>query len=212
MESYIIAIIGVAGVIVGALISGAFQMIVTKKSINSAEKQFEIQMEQSRKEFLSNFEQIREEQKRIIITMASEKIDAQSNRFYSDLIGEMKCYDRLLNELHYLNNITHPNNKQMRMSSGDYPHIKNAISDIVGDTNLHQTIAKLLGALRCNIDLYNSALDSDVPPETLENALSRIFKLIEPINEERFNNYAGIQTNLRKYELEKAQEQLQQIQ
>ena len=39
MESYIIAIIGVAGVIVGALISGAFQMIVTKKSINSAEKQ-----------------------------------------------------------------------------------------------------------------------------------------------------------------------------
>lgn len=211
METYIVAIIGVLGVIVGAIISGTFQLFATNKSIKNAEKQFKSQMIQTKTEFYAKLEQIQDEQKSVVIAIASEKLEAQNNRFYCDLREEMKCYDRLLNELHYLNNITHPKGKQMRMSFVEYPHIINSIRDIVGDTNLHQDIAKLLGALRCNIDLYNSALESEAIPETLEEALSRIYKLIGPINEERFENYAVAQSALRKYEVDKAQEQLQQI-
>lgn len=211
MEPYIVAIIGVIGVILGALFSGVFQLFTTNKTIKNAEQQFGIQMEQTRKEFSTKLEQIQEEQKRAVITMASEKFEAENNRFYSELFKEIRLYDWLLNELHYLNNISHPKNKQIRMESVAYPHIENLIKDKVSDISLHQDIAKLLGALRCNIDLYNAALNRSVLPEVLEEALARIYKLIGPINDTLFKNYANSQSLLRKHEIAEAEKQLQQI-
>ena len=48
-----------------------------------------------------------------------------------ELIKEMMFYDSLLNELHYLNNIANPKDKEFRIKRA-YPHIDNNIKDLVG--------------------------------------------------------------------------------
>ena len=94
----------------------------------------------------------------------------------------MMFYDSLLNELHYLNNIANPKDKEFRIKRA-YPHIDNNIKDLVGDVSLHQ------GA------------GSDV----LEEALNKIYNLIDPINTERFENYTNAQTSLRNFEIRTAE-------
>lgn len=89
---------------------------------------------------------------------ASKEFQAENNRFYADRVREMQFYDRLLNELHYLNNISHPNQKEERMKTGIYPIIPNRLYGIVDDIGLPQDIAKLIGALRVKIDIYNAAV------------------------------------------------------
>lgn len=44
----------------------------------------------------------------------------------------------------------------------------------------------------------------------LEEALKRIYDLIDPINTERFENYANAQTNLRKFEINTAKQIIQE--
>ena len=46
---------------------------------------------------------------------ANDKLQAETNRFYEELIKEMMFYDSLLNELHYLNNIANPKGKEFRI-------------------------------------------------------------------------------------------------
>lgn len=76
---------------------------------------------------------------------------------------------------------------------------------LVGDVSLHQNIAKLLGALRANISLYNSALEQGTGSDVLEEALNKIYNLIDPINTERFENYTNAQTSLRNFEIRTAE-------
>ena len=138
-----------------------------------------------------------------------QKLQAEKNRFYDELIKEMAFYDSLLNELHYLNNIAHPNGKEFRIK-GAYPYIDNNIKDLVGNVSLHQDIAKLLGALRAKISLYNVALEQGADSDVLEEALKRVYDLIDPINTERFENYANAQTRLRKFEIDTAKQIIQE--
>lgn len=114
---------------------------------------------------------------------------------------EMVFYDHLLNELHYLNNIANPKDKEFRIK-GVYPHIDNNIKELVGEVSLNQNIAKLLGSLRAKISLYNVALEQGADTNVLEEALKRVYDLIDPINTERFENYANAQTSLRKHEID----------
>ena len=136
-------------------------------------------------------------------------MQAEKNRFYDELIKEMAYYDSLLNELHYLNNIAHPNGKEFRIK-GAYPYIDNNVKDLVGNVSLHQDIAKLLGALRAKISLYNVALEQGADSDVLEEALKRVYDLIDPINTERFENYANVQTGLRKFEIDTAKQIIQE--
>ena len=163
-----------------------------------------MQMEKSQKEYAEKIEQLREEQRKANLEKANDKLQAETNRFYEKLIKEMMFYDSLLNELHYLNNIANPKDKEFRIKRA-YPHIDNNIKDLVGDVSLHQNIAKLLGALRANISLYNSALEQGTGSDVLEEALNKIYNLIDPINTERFENYTNAQTSLRNFEIRTAE-------
>ena len=205
---YIIsAFIGFGSAVIVAIIAGIFQSRIAKKNreiqekqLEESRKQFFVQMEQSQKEYAEKIEQLQEEQRKANLKKANDKLQAEKNRFYDELIKEMAFYDSLLNELHYLNNIAHPNGKEFRIK-GAYPYIDNNIKDLVGNVSLHQDIAKLLGALRAKISLYNVAL---------EQALKRVYDLIDPINTERFENYANAQTRLRKFEIDTAKQIIQE--
>lgn len=144
-----------------------------------------MQMEKSQKEYAEKIEQLREEQRKANLEKANDKLQAETNRFYEEFIKEMMFYDSLLNELHYLNNIANPKDKEFHIKRA-YPHIDNNIKDLVGDVSLHQNIAKLLGALRANISLYNSALEQGTGSDVLEEALNKIYNLIDPINTELY--------------------------
>lgn len=214
---YIIsAFIGFGSAVIVAIIAGIFQLRIAKKNREIQEKQLEesrkhffVQMEQSQKEYAEKIEQLREEQRKANLEKANDKLQAQTNRFYEELIKEMVFYDSLLNELHYLNNITNPKGKEFRIK-GAYPHIDNNIKDLVGDVSLHQDIAKLLGALRAKITLYNVALEQGADSNVLEEALKRVYDLIDPINTERLKNYANAQTSLRKSEVDTAKQIIQE--
>ena len=214
---YIIsAFIGFGSAVIVAIIAGIFQLRIAKKNreiqekqIEESRKQFFIQMEQSQKEYAEKIEQIREEQRKANLEKANDKLQAQTNRFYEELIKEMVFYDSLLNELHYLNNIANPKGKEFRIK-GAYPHIDNNIKDLVGNVSLHQDIAKLLGALRAKITLYNVALEQGADSNVLEESLKRVYDLIDPINTERFENYANAQTSLRKFEVGTAKQIIQE--
>ena len=205
---YIIsAFIGFGSAVIVAIIAGIFQLRIAKKSseiqekqLEESRKQFLVQMEQSQKEYTEKIEQLREEQRKANLEKANDKLQAETNRFYNELLKEMQFYDRLLNELHYLNNIAAPRSKEFRVK-GVYPHIDNNLNNIIGDVSLHQNIAKLLGALRANISLYNAALEQGADSGVLEEALNKIYNLIDPINTERFENYANAQTSLRNFEI-----------
>ena len=198
MDNNIIsAFIGLGSAIIVAIITGIFQVIIERKNRRIAEKQFE----QSRKEYAEKIEQLFQEQRKQYIAQANEQFHAESNRFYQDLIRELQFYDALVNELHYLNNIVAPKSREF-CSKGAYPYIDNNIKDLVRDAPLHQDIASLLGALRANISLYNAALEQGANSVILEEGLQRIYNLLDPINTERFQNYANAQNLLRKYEIE----------
>lgn len=209
---YIIsAFIGFVSAVIVAIIAGIFQLRIAKKNREIQEKQLEesrnqffMQMEKSQKEYAEKIEQLREEQRKANLEKANDKLQAETNRFYEELIKEMMFYDSLLNELHYLNNIANPKDKEFRIKRA-YPHIDNNIKDLVGDVSLHQNIAKLLGALRANISLYNSALEQGTGSDVLEEALNKIYNLIDPINTERFENYTNAQTSLRNFEIRTAE-------
>ena len=199
-----------------AIIAGIFQLKIAKrnreiqeKQLEESRKQFLAQMEQSQKEYVEKIGQLREEQRKANLEKANDKLQAEKNRFYEELIKEMVFYDRLLNELHYLNNIARPNGKEFHIK-GAYPHIDNNIKDLVGDVSLHQDIAKLLGALRAQIFLYNVALVHGAYSDVLEEALKRVYDLIDPINTQRFENHANAQTGLRKFEIDTAKQIIQE--
>lgn len=214
---YIIsAFIGFGSAVIVAIIAGIFQSRIAKKNreiqekqLEESRKQFFVQMEQSQKEYAEKIEQLQEEQRKANLKKANDKLQAEKNRFYDELIKEMAFYDSLLNELHYLNNITHPNGKEFRIK-GAYPYIDNNVKDLVGNVSLHQDIAKLLGALRAKISLYNVALEQGADSDVLEEALKRVYDLIDPINTERFENYANAQTGLRKFEIDTAKQIIQE--
>lgn len=206
IQTIISAFIGFGSAVIVALIAGLFQLRTAKrnreiqeKQLEESRKQFFAQMEQSQKEHSEKIEQLLEEQRQAKIEKANDKLQAETQRFYDSLIKEMMFYDRLLNELHYLNNIANPKWKEFRVKEA-YPHIYINVNDITGSISLHQDIAKLLGALRANISLYNSALERGVDSEILEEILKRVYDLIDPINNERFENYSNIQKSLRKHE------------
>lgn len=216
IQTIISAFIGFGSAVIVAILTGLFQLKIAKKNreiqekqLEESRKQFFIQMEQSQKEHNRKVEQLLEEQRKTNLKMANDKLQAETNRFYEELMKEMAFYDRLLNELHYLNNIANPKQKESRIK-GAYPHIDNNIKDLIGDVSLHQDIAKLLGALRAKISLYNIALEQGADSDVLEEALQRIYNLIEPINTERFENYSNAQAALRKHEIDIAKRIMQE--
>lgn len=216
IQSIISAFIGFGSAVIVAILAGIFQLRIAKRNREIQEKQLEqsreefiVRMEQSQKEYADKIEQLREEQRKANLEKANVKLQAETNRFYEELMKEMVFYDRLLNELHYLNNIANPKDKEFRIK-GAYPHIDNNIKDLIGDVSLHQDIAKLLGALRAKISLYNIALEQRADSEVLEEALKRVYDLIDPINTERFENYSNAQTNLRKHEIDIAKRIMQE--
>ena len=216
IQSIISAFIGFGSAVIVAILAGIFQLRIAKKNREIQEKQLEesrkhffAQMEQSQKENSERIEQFLEEQRKANLEKANEKLQAETERFYNSLIEEMLFYDRLLNELHYLNNIANPKWREFRVN-GAYPYIDDNVKDIIGSVSLHQDIAKLLGALRANISLYNSALERGADSEILEESLERVYNLIDPINTEGFENYSNAQANLRKHEIDIAKRIIQE--
>ena len=216
IQSIISAFIGFGSAVIVAIIAGIFQLKTAKKNreiqekqLEESRKQFFAQMEQSQKENSKRIEQFLEEQRKANLEKANEKLQAETKRFYNNLIEEMLFYDRLLNELHYLNNIANPKWREFRVN-GAYPYIDDNVKDIIGSVSLHQDIAKLLGALRANISLYNSALERGADSEILEEALERVYNLIDPINTEGFEKYSNAQANLRKHEIDIAKRIIQE--
>lgn len=208
IQSIISAFIGFGSAVIVAILAGVFQLRIAKRNREIQEKQLEqsreefiVRMEQSQKEYAEKIEQLRDEKKKANLEKANVKLQAETNRFYEELMKEIVFYDRLLNELHSLNNIANPKEKEFRIK-GAYPHIDNNIKDLIGDVSLHQNIAKLLGALRAKISLYNIALEQGANPDVLEETLKRVYDLIGPINTEMFENYANDQTLLRKHEID----------
>lgn len=55
-------------------------------------------MEQSQKEYAEKIEQLQEEQRKANLKKANDKLQAEKNRFYDELIKEMAFYDSLLND------------------------------------------------------------------------------------------------------------------
>lgn len=216
IQNIISAFIGFGSAVIVAILAGIFQLRIAKKNreiqekqLEESRKQFFIQMEQSQKEHNKKVEQLLEEQRKANLKQANDKLQAETNRFYNGFIEEISVYDRLLNELHYLNNIVNPKWKEFRVK-GAFPYIENNVKDIIGSVSLHQDMAKLLGALRANISLYNSALEQDADSEILEEAMARIYGLIDPINTERFENYSNAQAALRKHEIDNAKRIMQE--
>lgn len=216
LQTIISAFIGFGSAVIVAILAGLFQLRIAKKNreiqekqLEESRKQFFAQMEQSQKEHSKRIEQFIEEQRKANLEKANDKLQAETKRFYNNLIEEMLFYDRLLNELHYLNNIANPKWRKFRVN-GAYPYIDDNVKDIIGSVVLHQDIAKLLGALRANISLYNSALERGADSDELEEALQRIYNLIEPINKERFENYSNAQAALRKHEIDIAKRIMQE--
>lgn len=211
MEQYYIALIGFAGLIVAEIVSGIIQIRNTNRTIKIAQNQFNVQMEQNKDKYLSQLKRMRDEQKQIVVDTALEYFNGQSNRYYSELDKRIHFYEKLSNELFYINSISHPNNSQIRIELYAYPVIANNIGEIVNDNPLSIDVAYLLGALRCNIDLYNATLKNGASPESLEEAMARIYNLIEPINQICYENYLSDQSNKRKNEVEKGKDILKNI-
>ena len=148
---YIIsAFIGFVSAVIVAIIAGIFQLRIAKKNREIQEKQLEesrnqffMQMEQSQKEYAEKIEQLREEQRKANLEKANDKLQAETNRFYEELIKEMMFYDSLLNELHYLNNIANPKDKEFRIKRA-YSIIKfNDLSDIAKEKIAEREIERL---------------------------------------------------------------------
>lgn len=207
-QEIIIACVGLAGVIIGSLITGMFQINTTKKTIKSTEAQFQQQLTQSKNEFDAKIEQLNQDYQKCIREQVELSLNAENDRFYQGLLNELAFYAFLLNELYFLNNFSHIKNKDIRMSKYIYPIINNTLSDKMESVELRSNIATLLGALRTNIDYYNTAVTNKADAETLETILAKIFSLISPIREEQFENYGIAQTTLRNMEVENAKKRI----
>lgn len=197
IQTIISAFIALVSAIIVAILSGIFQLRIAKRDREIQEKQ----LKESKEQFSAQMKQFLEEQRNAIVEKANDKLQAETKRFYESLIEEMIFYNRLLNELHYLNNITNPKGKEFRVN-GAYPYIDNNVKDLIGNVSLPPDIAKLLGALRANISIYNSALQRGADSEILEEALGQVYSLIDPINKERFENFSQAQIGLRKHEID----------
>lgn len=206
-----VAIVGLIGAFIGALIPSIIQIITTRQTNRISNEQFKAQMDLNYKEYSRRIDEIRAEQKRVAYEKASKEFQAENNRFYADKIREIQFYDRLLNELNYLNNISHPKQKEERMEIGVYPAIPNRVYNMVDDVELPGNIAKLIGALRAKIDNYNAAVIKGVSADTLEELLSKIYSLIGPINDERFESFSNAQTLIRDHEIAAGREQLKSL-
>ena len=165
IQGIISALIAFGSAVIVAILAGIFQLNIakknreiTKRQIEQSKTEFSLKMQQSQKEYVEKIEQLREEQTKANLEKANDKLQAGTNRFYNELMEEMLIYNRLLNELHYLNVITNLNFEEIQIK-GVYPHIDNNIRAIIGNASLHQDIAKLLGTLRANISLYNATLE-----------------------------------------------------
>ena len=111
IQSIISAFIGFGSAVIVAILAGIVQLRIAKKNreiqekqLEESRKQFFAQMGQSQKENSERIEQFLEEQRKANLEKANEKLQAETKRFYNNLIEEMLFYERLLNELHYLNN------------------------------------------------------------------------------------------------------------
>ena len=198
MDELWTALIGCGGAVLGVLISGLIEIYITRKTLQNAKS-----------EFNATITQMREQEHKEAMEKAKKFFHNENQRFYDNLFQEMLLYDRLRNELHYLNNVTHPNRKELRVSLQVYAHIDNEISKIIGNVQLPGNIAALLGALRCNISYYNAALDKGEPSEIMEELIGNIFKTIGPINDEMFSNYANVQAMIRQQEIELGKKELE---
>ena len=192
------ALIGFLGAIFGSLISGLIEIYVTRKTLQNAKD-----------EFNANIMQMREQERKEAEEKAEQFFNNENNKFYDMLVEEMLAYDRLRNELHYLNNLTHPNRRKDMSAIEIYPRIDNVISQIVGNVQLPGDIAALLGALRSNISYYNAALDKNLSSEIMEKLLNNIYKVIGPINDEIFTSYANAQSAIRKHDIERGKKELE---
>ena len=209
MNELWIALIGFLGAIFGSLISGFIEIYITQKTLRNSQKEFNSNIMQMRRKELNEAAERAEQERRKALKKAEQLFRRENDRFYDLLVEEMSVYDRLRNELHYLNNLTHPNRRTKAPFIGIYPHIDDKVSQIVGNVQLPQDIAALLGALRSNISYYNAALDKDFSSEIMEELLNNIYKVIGPINDELFTNYANAQTALRKHDIERGQQEIE---
>ena len=202
------AFIGFASAFIVAIITCIVQLYIARKNSLHSEKQLERQFKESRRQYDKKIEHLLDEQKKEKLEKANDKFQAENNRFYNGLIDEIQCYKRLLNELHYINNITSFMVKEFQ-SKGVHSFIDNNIETIVGGVSLPADVAKLLGSLRVNIDLYNAALNRGADSDVLEELLKRVHSLIGYINEESFNNYANAQASLKRHEIRMAERVLE---
>ena len=211
MKEYVIAIIGVLGAIVGALIAGLFQTIITRKNIQSAEDQFEKQLQQNQIEFYAKIEQLRKEQHDTMVGKARSHFNAERDRFYKALLADVSFYTYLGNEITYLNNFTSPKHKDLRMKAHAYPRIEVSFFDRMCEIDLPDHIRALLGALRTHIEYYNTSIMENTPSDILEELLSVINQLLSPISNEHFSNLMNALSGLRKYEQKLGSEELDSI-
>lgn len=207
-----VALVGLIGAFIGAIIPAIIQFITTRQTIKTSNEQFKSQLDLNYKEHQRKIDQIQEEQKRVAYEKATKEFQAENNRFYAARIREMQFYERLSNELHYLNNVSHPAQKEERVEVGVYPIIPNRLYGMVDDIGLPGNIAKLIGSLRGKIDTYNAAVIKGVSAEVLEELLGKIYSLIIPINEVRFQNYSNVSTMISKHEISAGEKQLKSLQ
>ena len=211
MNELWIALIGFSGVIFGSLISGLIEIYIARKMLQNAKNEFYESIMRAREQERKASEEKAAQERKEAVKKAELLFHNENNKFYDMLVEEMIVYDRLRNELHYLNNLTHPNRRKAMPADEIYPRIEDVICQIIGNVQLPQDIASLLGALRSNISYYNAALDINLNPEIMEELLSNIFKVLGPINDEMFTNYANVQAAIRKHDIERGENELEKM-
>ncbi len=178
---WLAAVLGLVGAVVGSVITGIVEFIIMKKTLENDKLKLRLELK--------------------------EKFNKIANPDSDDACDgwreELEVYKQLLNELYYLNIIANP--KKNYKENGKFPYIENNIAKIVGGCELPQDIAKLLGELRCNIDIYNSLLKCNTDISNFEMAINKIYNLINPIREEQFKNYMTAKDAIRNYSRNEAE-------
>ena len=178
---WLAAVLGLVGAVVGSVITGIVEFIIMEKTLENDTLKLRLELK--------------------------EKFHKIANPDSDDACDgwreELEVYKQLLNELYYLNIIANP--KKNYKENGKFPYIENNIAKIVGGCELPQDIAKLLGELRCNIDIYNSLLKCNTDISNFEMAINKIYNLINPIREEQFKNYMTAKDAIRNYSRNEAE-------
>ena len=93
IQSIISAFIGFGSAVIVAILAGIVQLRIAKKNreiqekqLEESRKQFFAQMEQSQKENSERIEQFLEEQRKANLEKANEKLQAETKRFYNNLL------------------------------------------------------------------------------------------------------------------------------